>query len=602
MAQSNAAKGAFPRWLIQGYIGAIMFAAPAHDLISRLAAGPRAYLILAVLALAACLPGVFSLPPLDRDESRYAQASVQMLESGDFVRLYVQEDPRYKKPIGVHWLQAASVALTSDPATRAIWPYRIPSVLGAILAALATFWGGCALVGRPAAFVGAGLFAASMMLSTEGMIAKTDALLCAITALAMGALARLKLGQTPSLPLVLAVWGFVAAGALIKGPVTPLLVGLAVLALCAWERRIAWLGPLFDWRGLALACAIVAPWGLAIMAATKGAFFAESFLGDVAPKLTGAGEHKGLPFGTHTVLAPALLFPVTLGLIPGLVLLVQAIKGPRAAPAYASLRFLVAWAAPFWVLMEIVSTKLPHYTLPTYPALALAAGAGLMAWPSFGRWTRLAQLIVFAAGGACLIGLCAYAATLLPGDSAADGRRAFQTGLFGAIALTGLVTLVFTTRRLHRALAFVLVFTLALHWQLRERILPEARTVLISNEASIALARHDLHPRAREGGEALLVVGYREPSLVFMTRTDTLLRQGVEAAAVAQPGQAAMVEGRELAQFEAGLKARGLAFRPIGAAVSGTNYSNGDEVALQPGRIVAAPASLRANAGSGAGR
>jgi 4-amino-4-deoxy-L-arabinose transferase-like glycosyltransferase len=572
----------------QGYTLPTMFNVSTQDLIARLAAGPRAYAIIAVVALLACLPGFFSLPPLDRDESRYAQASVQMLESGDLVRLYVQKDPRYKKPIGVHWLQAASVSLTSDPAARAIWPYRLPSMLGAILAALATFWGGCALVGRPAAFVGATLFAASLMLSTEGMIAKTDALLCAITALAMGALARLKLGQTPTLPLVLAVWGFAAVGALIKGPVTPLLMALTMVTLCAWERRIEWLRPLFDWRGFALAGAIVAPWGVAILIATKGAFFTESFFGDVAPKLTGDGEHKGLPFGTHTLLAPALLFPVTLGLVPGLIILARALRAPRAGPVYAPIRFLVAWAAPFWVLMEIVSTKLPHYTLPTYPALALAAGAGLMAWPNIGRLARVGQVILFAFGGAFLIGLCAYGATLLPGDANADSRRAFQTGLFGAIALIALTIFVFTTQRLERAALMAIVFAIALHWQLRERILPEARTVLISREASLALARHDLHPRAREGGEALLVVGYREPSLVFMTRTDTLLRQGVDAAAIARPGQAVLLEGREGALFSAGLAARELAFRPIGSPVTGTNYSNGDEVALQPGRIIEA--------------
>ena len=58
--------------------------------------------------LAALLPGALRLPPIDRDESRYAQATKQMLETKDFVRIRFQDEPRNKKPAGVHWMQAAS--------------------------------------------------------------------------------------------------------------------------------------------------------------------------------------------------------------------------------------------------------------------------------------------------------------------------------------------------------------------------------------------------------------------------------------------------------------------------------------------------------------
>jgi 4-amino-4-deoxy-L-arabinose transferase-like glycosyltransferase len=561
---------------------------PVPDLLDRLCAGARAYLIIALIALAAALPGVFSLPPLDRDESRYAQASVQMLETGDFVRPYVQEAPRTKKPIGVHWLQSVSVAITTGPDARQIWPYRLPSVLGAVLASVGVFWAGAALVGRRAAFIGALMFAPSMMIATEGMIAKTDALLCASTVFAMGALARLKLGHGPRLPMVLAVWTFVAIGALIKGPVGPFLVALAIIALCAWERRLDWVRSVLDWRGMALATLLVAPWGIAILIETEGAFFAKSFAEDIAPKLTGAGEHKALPFGLHTLMAPMLLFPITLGLAPALALFADAFRAPRNGPAFAGVRFLIAWIAPFWLVMELVSTKLPHYTLVTFPALAIAAGAGLASWPRFDQWTRLAQVALFAAGAAGLIGVSAYAATLLPGDDAADARRAFQVGALGLVMMSALSIAVFTARKLHVALFASVACMLAFHVVLRERTLPEARSVLMSQEAVFALARHDLHPRAREGGAPLLVVGYREPSLVFMTRTDTILRQGAEAAGVAAPGQVVLVEGRERATFDHALAARGLAMRPIGAPAVGTNYSNGDRVVLQPGRIISA--------------
>ena len=70
-----------------------------------------AYPLLAALCLMLWLPGILSLPALDRDESRFAQSSRQMLESGNFVDIRLGQVPRYKKPVGIYWLQAATTAI-----------------------------------------------------------------------------------------------------------------------------------------------------------------------------------------------------------------------------------------------------------------------------------------------------------------------------------------------------------------------------------------------------------------------------------------------------------------------------------------------------------
>ena len=64
-----------------------------------------------LLSLACFLPGFASLQPMDRDEPRFAQASKQMLETGDFVDIRFQDEARHKKPVGIYWLQSAAVAL-----------------------------------------------------------------------------------------------------------------------------------------------------------------------------------------------------------------------------------------------------------------------------------------------------------------------------------------------------------------------------------------------------------------------------------------------------------------------------------------------------------
>jgi len=87
----------------------------------------RGFALLLLLCLILYAPGLASIPPVDRDEARFAQATRQMLETGDFIRIRFQEEAHNKKPIGIHWLQAAAVALFSTPGSTAIWPYRLPS-------------------------------------------------------------------------------------------------------------------------------------------------------------------------------------------------------------------------------------------------------------------------------------------------------------------------------------------------------------------------------------------------------------------------------------------------------------------------------------------
>src|SRR6185503_4650826 len=65
---------------------------------------------LVLLCLAVYLPGLFSIPPVDRDESRFAMASWQMYTSGDWVVPRIQERARLNKPPLIYWLQAGAWA------------------------------------------------------------------------------------------------------------------------------------------------------------------------------------------------------------------------------------------------------------------------------------------------------------------------------------------------------------------------------------------------------------------------------------------------------------------------------------------------------------
>jgi hypothetical protein len=159
----------------------------------------RACTVLLLLSLACFLPGFASLQPMDRDEPRYAQASKQMLESGDFVDIRFQDEARHKKPVGIYWMQSAAVAaaeaLGVADARTTIALYRIPSLFGALGTVLLTYWAALAFLGRRGAFLSAAFMGTSVILMVEARLGKTDAMLTLCSVAVMGALARAYFGR-----------------------------------------------------------------------------------------------------------------------------------------------------------------------------------------------------------------------------------------------------------------------------------------------------------------------------------------------------------------------------------------------------------------------
>src|SRR5712691_7182034 len=90
----------------------------------------RAAAMLLIFSLIVFLPGFFQIPPVDRDEARFAQATKQMVERGEYVDIRFQDEVRYKKPVGIYWLQALAVkageGLGVPNARTTIWLYRLP--------------------------------------------------------------------------------------------------------------------------------------------------------------------------------------------------------------------------------------------------------------------------------------------------------------------------------------------------------------------------------------------------------------------------------------------------------------------------------------------
>jgi 4-amino-4-deoxy-L-arabinose transferase-like glycosyltransferase len=539
----------------------------------RWGAGARGPLLAALLALIAGLPGVLGPPPLDRDESRFAEASAQMLESGDFVSPRFQAAPRFKKPVGIYWLQAAAVRMLSPVEDRAIWAYRIPSLLGAMLAAAACAWGAAAFL-RPSHALAAGaLLGASFMLSTEAGIAATDAVLCGATTLAMAALGRIYLaarGGPPARGATRALfWIGLSLSILVKGPIGPMVAALAALALCLWDRRAGWLTGLgWGWGLIGLAAAL-GPWALAITVATDGRFWGAAVGGDLAPKLAGDQEGHGAPPGYYAALAPVLLFPATLLLPAGLVAGWRA----RAQPA---VRFALCWLIPSWLVFEATPTKLIHYTLPLYGALAWLMARGL---EPVGEGPPPAEGLAARAvggGGMLAVGVLFAAAAPVAMARLHDASAAPWAVLAGVLTLAaaGLGAVLLWRRHSLVAAGAACVLGALGHGALAGGVLPALHPLWLSSAAAQVLARDGASPWQGVVPGPVAVAGYAEPSLVFLLGADTELGAAADAAAAIAQGRPAIVEARQEAAFQAALAALGATARPIGA-VSGLDYSNG---------------------------
>ncbi|MEM8797832.1 MAG: phospholipid carrier-dependent glycosyltransferase, partial [Pseudomonadota bacterium] len=220
-----------------------MTATPAPFLRADLWSSSFWCIVLVIVSLFCMLPGFFEVPGVDRDETRFSHASRQMMAEQEYIDIPFQDGKRYKKPIGIYWLQIGAVK-TLETVTGGteppIWAYRIPSLVGAVSAVLLTFWIATQFVSPFAAGLAGMLMAISILPGFEAKIAKTDAVLLAFILLAQGSLAKAYLNREKPLQLIpwALFWGAIACGILVKGPVILLVTGATLLVLTVFDRSI----------------------------------------------------------------------------------------------------------------------------------------------------------------------------------------------------------------------------------------------------------------------------------------------------------------------------------------------------------------------------
>ena len=604
-------------------------------------AGRRPLPLLALLGLLLWLPGIVTLPALDRDESRFAQSSRQMVQTSNWVDIRFGHVPRYKKPVGIYWLQAAATSIAgtlNGGHDGQIWTYRLPSLFGAIAASWLTVWIALGVTGAEAAFLAGLLMLGSVLLTAEATIATTDAVLLACALGVQGVLLRLyRAARDPDYPrpsarLVMWGWAAMGFGILVKGPVVIGVAAATAIVLMlgdGFKRRVpvpdtnplaetdapktdapkadaskadkpetdapkaaglltwppaiffdtsesGWLRSTNPLWGVLLVLLLIMPWLIAITIQSQGAFFEQSLGNDFAAKIAGGQESHGAWPGYYLLLSAATFWPTILFVAPGIVLAFAR----RAEPG---VRFLLAWALGWWLIIELLPTKLPHYVLEAYPALAiLAAMFVLEARPlrflAAARWIAIVQFGI----GAALFTAAIIFLPLHFGSAAFQWQTGWPplaaAGVGAILAITALV------------LAIRQKFSAAALWSfLALLVFVPALTALVAPRLDDLWVTEHLKPlvalASEPGDPAPALAGYEEPSMVFAFGADVVLSDGAGAAdAVAHQGGLALVEEAERGPFLARLAELQADAAPKGE-VSGFNYSRDRKVQVTIYRV-----------------
>jgi 4-amino-4-deoxy-L-arabinose transferase-like glycosyltransferase len=354
------------------------------------------------LLFAACVlfhvAGTWNLPLIDRDEPRFAEASREMIERSDYIVPYFNNHFRFDKPPLTYWAQVASYKVFGQNDFAA----RFPSAIAAALVALSIFTWGARVGGEKVGWWAAIIFTLSLQTFVHAKAAVADMWLVLFVTLAHWAGYELiGFRKTPTASSDSTIqrlndlticrprhwwWLFylsLAFGFLAKGPIawTPLLT----VASTIFFARDLQLARRFKFgRGLLLMLSIVALWGIPALIQTHGQFFVVGIGRHVIGRSLATMEgHGANSFGMYLLLLPFYFVTIFLSFFPWsikLPWLIRKLWGEKETGIIPQERdyngnkidnYLIIGIAIIFIIFTLVKTKLPHYTLPAFPLLAL---------------------------------------------------------------------------------------------------------------------------------------------------------------------------------------------------------------------------------------
>jgi len=337
----------------------------------------RNYMVLFLGCLLFHVAGTWSLPLIDRDEPRFAEASREMRERGDFIVPYFNNQFRFDKPPLTYWFQVASYRVFGENDFAA----RFPTAVAAALAALALLGWGKRIGGERVGWWAAIIFTLSLQTFIHGKAAVADMWLVLFVTLAhragwelldFNAQRPTSNAQRPTAFWWALFYISLALAFLAKGPIgwTPL---LTVAIAQRFVRQEGFATRFKFVRGVLLMLALICLWGIPALVQTHGEFFLVGIGKHVVGRSIVTMEgHGASSIWMYLALLPFYFVTVFVSFFPWSIKLPALWKTLRVNRDGTD-RFLLTGAVIVFGIFTFVQTKLPHYTLPAFPLLALLA-------------------------------------------------------------------------------------------------------------------------------------------------------------------------------------------------------------------------------------
>lgn len=343
-----------------------------------------------LIALLFFISGTWLLPLVDRDEPRFAEASREMWQRRDYVVPFFNNAYRFDKPPLIYWTQVAAI----DVFGQTEFAVRLPSVLAGALTVLAVYGFALRMDGAQTAWVAALIFATCLQAFLHSKAAVADMPMVLFFTLAMWAGWEL-MDEPRREPGRGTAWGWwwtfylaLALGFLTKGPVAWL--PLAVVWWFAAARQPGGIARRFRFGiGAVVVLALVGAWGIPALLRTHGQFFAVGIGKHVVSRSVGTMEGHGIGgWAGALLMLPYFFVTVFLSFFPWSIRLPWLVRRLRSAVGEPQSGKSWTWFCrggalgddPFFLLagvlvvfgvFTLVQTKLPHYTLPALPLLAM---------------------------------------------------------------------------------------------------------------------------------------------------------------------------------------------------------------------------------------
>lgn len=482
----------------------------------------------------------------DEDEPLYASCAWEMLQRGDWVVPYYNGEMFPDKPPLMFWMMISGIEVFG----RTEFAVRFWSAVFAVGTALVTYHIGRLLFGAKVGLWAGLIVSSSLIFTISARAATVDSALTFVTCLAFLLFVVAGIGrqpaeshspiepsatQQPFSPSWYAprswfascgIWLCMSVAVLAKGPVGLLLpmasLGLFLMVMNHRRRsgrltflpgkstRHEWIGAIAGicrpanflrslWQlrpitGTIIVAVVAVPWFVWVGVRDPKwleMFFAKFNWRPFTEPILG---HSG-PFWYHL---PGILigfFPWSIFMIPTLIDWREGLR--RADRQQAGYLLIACWFGVNLAFWSICKTKLPHYPLPAYPALALATASFVVHWncspERWSRaWLRVALGIAVFVGIGAAVGLPIAARLIAPGEE--------MIGIVGAILVAGagLALVLFEQRKYRRVMPVYALTTVA----------------FITAVFGFVIVRVDRHQYARDLVAALRTDAGRVPDLI----------------------------------------------------------------------------------------